>query len=197
MTTKRDLLLASLCLLVIAIASLLVNDFLFKPKENWKTYRNERYGFSFSYPKDWLIWEWATPDAGVNGSIVSLRSPETERLFQKGEIYPASSYNLTISFWPSINNEYARGGGFYGEKSHKSLAEYFTDKDTFKSKEKIGDLTIAGQKAHEVIIGGAGASYGVMIEYKGIYQLSFETAWDKSQLGSTEKQILSTFRFLK
>ena len=160
---------------------------------NWKTYSNSKYNFSLKYPNGWTIEE--PTNADTTGRVISLRSPETVQLLNEREIDPGYSYNLVVSFWSNVNNEYARGGSWIDQRNYTSLTDYFTDKNAFK--QKIGSITVAGQSAYEVSIGGAGANYGVMIEYNGVYELSFETAWDKSKLGSTEKQILSTFQFSK
>mgnify|MGYP001564321650 FL=1 len=160
---------------------------------NWKTYSNSKYRFSLKYPNGWTIEE--STNADTTGRIISLRSPETAKLLQERKIDLGYSYNLVVSFWPNINNEYARGGSWIGQRNYTSLADFFTDKNA--PKQKTGNITIDGQTAYEVIIGGAGANYGVMIEHNGVYELSFETAWDKSKLGSAEKQILSTFQFSK
>lgn len=160
---------------------------------NWKTYSNSKYNFSLKYPNGWTTEESSQTD--LTGRIISLRSPETSQLLNERKIDSGYSYNLVVSFWPTINNEYARGGSWIGQRNYTGLADFFTDKNALK--QKIGNTTIAGQNAYEVSIGGAGANYGIMIEHNGIYELSFETAWDKSKLGSTEKQILSTFQFSK
>lgn len=164
---------------------------------NWKTYQNSKYSFSLKYPSTWILEESSQSATDSTGVIVWFRSPETAQLVKEQKIHPGHSVNLKISFWPSINNEFARGGGSIGDKNYSSLADYFADKNAFQSTRKIGDIIIAGQNAYEVSIGGNGVNYGVMIEHSGIYELSFDTAWDKSELGSTEKQILSTFQFTK
>ncbi len=158
---------------------------------NWKTYSNSKYNFSLKYPDGWAIEESSRAD--TIGRVISLRSPEIAQLLQERKIDSGYSYNLIISFWPDINNEYARGGSWIGQRNYTSLVDYFTDKNALKR--KTGNINVAGQNAYEVSIGGAGLNYGVMIEHNGIYELSFETAWDKSKLGPVEKQILSTFQF--
>lgn len=160
---------------------------------NWKTYSNSKLGFTFKYPTGWTLEESSQTDS--TGKIISLRSPETSQLLNERKIDPGYSYNLIVSFWPTINNEYARGGSWLGQRNYTGLEDFFTDKNV--PKQKTGSITVGGQSAYEVIIGGAGSSYGIMIEHGGIYELSFTTAWDKSKLGSTEKQILSTFQFYR
>ena len=160
---------------------------------NWKTYSSSKYNFYLKYPNGWTLEESSQTD--LTGTIISLRSPETTQLLNERKIDPGYSYNLAVSFWPNINNEYARGGSWRGQRNYTNLTDFFTDKNT--PKQKVGNIAVAGQNAYEVSIGGAGTNYGVMIEHGGIYELSFGTAWDKSKLGSTEKQILSTFQFSK
>ena len=63
-------------------------------------------------------------------------------------------------------------------------------------KQKIGNISLNNKEAHEVIIGGHGQNYGVMIENDGIYELSFLRTYDKSKLTAIENQILSTFKFI-
>lgn len=159
---------------------------------DWKTYTNEAYSFSFKYPTDWKLEEPSQAEM-VNGVVVSLRSPATEELLQEEKIDLGYSYDLVVSFWSNIKNESARGGSWEGQRNYTDLADYFTDKNAVKH--KTGEITVNGQTAYEVSIGGAGLNYGVMIEHNGIYQLSFETTWDKSKFSSIGSQILSTFQF--
>lgn len=180
--------------IIIVIISLgAVGLILFKKPADWKRYSSADYNFSLSYPGEWTLEEF--PQTDLTGRIISLRSPEVFQLLQDYKIDPGNSYNLLVSFWPTINNEYARGGSWIGQRNYSGLDDFFTDENAFK--QKIGDITVAGHNAYEVKIGGAGENYGIMIERNGIYELSFSTAWDKSKLGSVEKQILSTFKFLK
>lgn len=159
---------------------------------DWKTYSNINYSFSFQYPGNWTLEE-KSSNENDSGKIVSLQSPETLEMLNNGTIDPAYAENIVVSFWPSINTESARGGSWVGQREYSSLADYLTDSGAPKT--KVGEITIDGLPAYEVSIGGAGLAYGVMIEKNGIYEIAFLTAWDKSQLGTTEQEILSTFVF--
>ena len=158
------------------------------PTADWQTYRNDEYGFEVKYPEGWELNE----PTNATGLVVSFLDPETKKGIEKGRIYP--SYDLSISFWPTINNEFARGGSWSGQREYVDLSDYFTDESAFKK--KIREITIDRNRAFEVSIGGAGLNYGIMLERNGIYELSFGTAWDKSQLSASQNQILSTFRFI-
>lgn len=170
----------------------ILSTFTFDETIGWKTYTNTVYGFTFKYPSDWVLGE--TPElVASTGGMLTLQSPTTKQQLTEGKIDPGYSNNFEVSFWSNINNTYARGASWDGQRDYTNLQDFFTD--TNAPKHKVGETTVAGQKAFEVTIGGAGQSYGVMLEHNGIYELSFATAWDKSKLGSTEKLILSTFTF--
>lgn len=155
---------------------------------NWKTYTNSSLGFSFKYPQDWTLSN-ATTEESQSGKIVSLVSPEA----QKQNLPPGYDRNLVVSYFKDMNSDAARGGSWEGQRTYKSLVDYFTDQKA--PTENIGETAVDGKKGYEVAIGGFGISFGIMVEYNGIYKLNFSIADSKKDLGSVEKQILSTFKF--
>lgn len=125
---------------------------------------------------------------------IYLRSPSTEKQFERKLPPPEYSHDLIVSFWPDINSFYNNTNGAGLKKTYDNLAEYMAEKNN--PNKVIGKLTVAGQSAYEAILGGGeGANYSILIENGGIYHLSFETAWDKSELTTIQQQILSSFRF--
>ncbi|MEK7451845.1 MAG: hypothetical protein AAB664_00750 [Patescibacteria group bacterium] len=164
-----------------------------EPMSDWKTYTSTAYHFSLKHPPTWTITEY--PDAEKTGRIVDFQSPETMKLLQEKKIDPGYSHDVVMFFWPNINNEYARGGSWIGQRTYANLEDFFTDKQSFK--QKTGTIELAGQRAYEISSGGNGLNFGVMLEHDGVYELSFETAWDKTKLTTEQKQILSTFTLLK
>ncbi|OGI60538.1 hypothetical protein A2641_03325 [Candidatus Nomurabacteria bacterium RIFCSPHIGHO2_01_FULL_37_25] len=58
---------------------------------NWKTYRNEKYGFEFKYPDDWLE---DNDNYGVRSTIVTLR-PSSE---------PTYKFHIGLSVYPDQTN---------------------------------------------------------------------------------------------
>lgn len=71
-----------------AISSELVNT------SDWKTYRNEEYGFAIQYPKDWYV------DTRYSDKDFSQRGPTEDQVFIGGDTYFANypnprSYNIS------------------------------------------------------------------------------------------------------
>lgn len=156
-----------------------------------RLYTNEGSGFSFSYPADWVLVE---HDDAKNGLILTLETSDTQELVDNRQIPPNYRYNLALYRFPDINNMYAQGGaGPETRYDYESVDEFLNDATIFKTTNKIGDITIDGVPAHEVIVGGFGAVYGVFVEQADLFLMVFERAWDKDQLGDEEKEILTSF----
>lgn len=165
----------------------------------YKEYKNTQYKFSFVYPEDWsqqsadetLVWG--------ESAIVSLISPETAEIREDSTargILGAPGSTLVVSRWGSINESGAKGGEWIGQRGYSSLEDYLNDSDGQRSKQKIGEVEVAGQKAYEVIIGGHGAEYGVMLERDGaVYELRFVAADDKASVTEEDREIIESFKF--
>lgn len=158
-------------------------------KVGWKSYANKQYGFSFKYPQDWSLKQ-SGPVTPTSRELVSLKSPEAI-----AENLPVYGDNFTISYSKTINDELASGGDWMGKRTYADLADFLTD--TSSTIGKIGETTVGDKKGFEVIVGGYGSSYAIMVENDGIYTLNFIKAADRGSLSSVEKEILSTFVFNK
>lgn len=156
----------------------------------WVTYSDPRLGFSFLYPKDWQVQSYAT--ATIPG--LTLRSPETKRKLQNGELL-GYDFDFTVDVWPDINVAEKNGDQWIGKRIYKNLDDFMTDKKSLE--QSTGTTTVDGLPAYEVIIGGDGQFYAVLVEREKLYEFGFQTAWDKTYLTPDQKKILSSIRFLK
>lgn len=144
---------------------------------DWKTYKNEEYGYEIKYPKDWML------DEGRK-EAVTINSPENEKFHKKiesGEVYGEGYMrDIKIIYYNSIP-----GDTF----------------DEFVKRELIGSLNpvnFAGQNAYEAIMGHFGAYHSILIEKNNhLYIIQFGNREDKSKLTKTDNQILSTFKFIE
>jgi hypothetical protein len=86
------------------------------------------------------------------------------------------------------------------QTTFKNLDELMANKPPFLQEQST--LQLDNNKAYLVTIGGFGANDGILVEYRGVYQLSFETI-DKglvSAIGvptNIVQAIASTFEFTK
>ncbi len=156
----------------------------------YKTYVDSTHRFSFEYPSDWTFND-VSSDQRI-GLVVSLSNPNSYRGINTDDV--------AVSNWPNINNQYAQG---YLDrendlvKTYANLNAYFQDKNI--PNQKIAVITFAGQKAYEALLGAKygelATSYGIMLENNGIYQISFNSAQDKSFLSVDQKHIIDSFTF--
>ncbi len=179
---------------LIIAAVLVVGVYLFinqpGPQAGVTLYTNDSIGIQFEYPDDWSQVE--SEDRG-SGIVTAFRSQATVDGLANKQVDPGYSYDLIVRYWPDVNNEYARGGTWVGGREYSGLDDLLSD--TKGMKQKIGELEAGGELGREVIIGGAGAAYGVIFERDGIYEFAFLTAGEKEQLSEDAAMVLESLRW--
>lgn len=169
---------------------------------NWKTYKNDKYGLSFEYPKDWLLNDREVSDE--NGAeIVSLISPEGERGLEedsKKEFFEGGYYykDFAVSYCKSINTECTTGGSWIGERVYNGIEDLLSDENSFKQRSNfMPSVDIGGLKGYGVISSGFYANYEIMVEHNGIFLLDLPNVDTDTALSQKQQHILSSFRFTR
>lgn len=156
--------------------------------QDWKTYQNGKSGFEIKYPTNWMALE----NSGDNSdrSIISLVSPETQEMIQNRKT--DSSCDLSIYYYFSVADEPENK---INEFKATTLEEMI-DKNRMIT--RIGQTTLGGEQATDVIWGGAGAYYTVLSDHANhLYKISSCNKERRNALTKTEMTILESFKFIK
>jgi len=156
---------------------------------DWKTYRNDEYGFEFKYPKDWKV----EKRSGVNFdlSIVSITSPETTDWIQKaismGSNCEGCGADISFYYYSSIKNE-PSNESIKANNIHELL-----DQDPLSR--EVGIAKIGDTEFIKSIQGGLGA-YFVLFAQKNtaLYKIFFTHADSEGALRPVDKVIIENFR---
>ncbi|MFH0819702.1 MAG: DUF333 domain-containing protein [bacterium] len=156
--------------------------------DNWQTYRNEKYGFEFRYPNDWVI-------NTNNSQRITLNSSENEQNkkdIESGKMYGEGYLeDIIFSYYNSLLDEPENSGN---NINAKTLEEFVNKNQLISNKEKIN---FSGDIAWSMTRGGFGAYYTILdVHNEHLYEIMFGRKSNKSDLSATENQILSTFKFI-
>lgn len=152
------------------------------PTSNWQTYTNQKYGFSFKYPLDWIVTTSPTTGEEYN-IIVDKKSNKSEQGF--------------VPFQISINMTQDQGGQVI--LTNLSEAKTYFLKNFDPSSVKTNNISLDGKQGI-VLTGlmiGPGPGEGQFISYTLIElnnRVLVMQLGNKSYQGSFD-QILSTFKF--
>ncbi len=175
---------------------------------NWKIYKNDKYGFTFEYPEDWLLAE-KNMLYGDQVEMVTIISPEHDKQFEEDsrkELFEGGYYynDFSVSYCKNINTDCARGGD--GKTSYSSIGDFLAAEEqspvALKARSKIlPNVSIGDLQGYGVVSIGLGANYEVMVEHNGIYLLDFPSSdlegAENYQLTPEQQHILSSFRFTR
>ena len=155
---------------------------------NWKTYQNSGSGFEIKYPADWMVSE----NSGDNSdrSVISLVSPETKVMIRDRKT--DSSCDLSVYYYLSVVDEPENKSNEF----KATTLEEMIDKNRMIT--RIGQTTLGGERATDVIWGGAGAYYTVLSDHANhLYKVSSCNKERRDALTQTEVTILESFKFIK
>lgn len=153
----------------------------------WQVYQNKELGFRVDYPSDWQEFD------GRAIKSANFMSPEQLAAVQKERPELLESLvdveyvsNLSIRRYASVQEVFG----------NKTLEEAFNDES--KLIRKLGEIQLDGMKAYEAIGQGEGTYYDIICENNGyVYDIQKEIAGETDRPSETEKQIISSFRFIK
>lgn len=153
---------------------------------DWKTYRNEEYGFGIRYPLSWI----AIEDWGVNfvPSVVSLISPQTkestEKPYPRG--LPKQAGTISIYHYQNIRQL---------DRRANSLLSYLAITPEVSNYQKV---SFNEYPAFEVWVDGYDRNYAILFEVDGeIYEILVERKFSKEDITTIERKILSTFKLYR
>lgn len=153
----------------------------------WKVYRNKELGFRVDYPNDWKEFDGRAIKSANFMSPEQLAAVQEERpelLESLVDVEYVS--NLSIRLYASAQEAFG----------NKTLEEAFSDES--KLIRKLGETQLDGVKAYETIGQGEGTYYDIICENNGyVYDIQKEIIEETDRPSETERQIISSFRFIK
>ena len=188
-------------------------------QENWKEYRNDKYGFSFLYDSGWTLKEQPSDQGRSYGgtALLELFSPQLSQRnanMEKKWLYIPG--NFRIIYCPELDSLCATHS--LGGTNFKTLEEALNnnnsgadiiDRFTYSTIKKTGKTIIDNQPGFEVFLdeivspneSGLGMS-AIMIEHQGVYILEFPLSDTTNGIfhdptNTAIQKILSSFKFLK
>lgn len=154
---------------------------------NWQLYKSEDLGFQVQYPDDWKEFD------GRAIKSANFMSPEQLAAVQKESPELLESLD-DVEYVSNLSiRRYASAQEAFG---NKTLEEAFNDES--KLIRKLGETQLDGVKAYEAIGQGEGTYYDIICENNGyVYDIQKEIIEETDRPSETERQIISSFRFIK
>lgn len=150
-------------------------------------YSNDEYGFSFNHPDGWN--EYAVNDGSY--TVVAFESSDTEQLLEEGQLPPGTRFNVVVNYWPSFSDFEELAPGI----EVANLDELIEENTLFT---KVGELQVDGYEAREIIWGGFGQKFAVLIDKDGeFWMLNFERFENKEDLSEAESEVINSLVFNK
>lgn len=160
---------------------------------NWKTYRNEVYGFEVRHPANWSVIR-ENKDMSLQNALKRFGGDKAEVvvLDEKSGRNVTVLYlgtNLNFSDCPSkISQEEC----LKLRETNKMDLDQFMGLGVFQNTKKT---LLNGYNAYEI---GSENAFVIMVENKGeVFQIYFADHSTKNDLSPAEFQVLSTFKFIK
>lgn len=154
---------------------------------DWKTYTNDTYGFSFKYPKDWVVSE--IPASATSNPGVALASPATVSNRSQWE---APQNDINITYAATVATDVVN---VLNKLGATTIDDYVTKNNELT---KIGTVNLGEVKGIDTIANGMAAYYNIyVVKNNHLYNVFFNTVPSKDKLTDTDNQILSTFQFTK
>ena len=136
---------------------------------NWKTYRNDKYGFTLMYPQDWTVLN--HPNSNLGEILVLFQSPERKKLFSERHDSSGPIAEISVTVYP---------------------AHYRLDTATTMSL-TTRETAFNGFSAIENTFVGDGPEFNAVLIDRNDYTYDVSSEMPKSL---TMEVILSTFKFI-